>query len=375
MVVGCVKEIKRKEYRVGLTPGDVREYAAHGHTVLMETEAGKGAGYTDEAYAASGAMIAATADEVWTIADMVVKVKEPLEAEYAKLREGQILFTYLHLAASKTLTQALLQSGCAGVAYETVFDTKGGLPLLRPMSEVAGRLSVQEGAKCLERPQGGLGLLLGGVPGVSAAKVAVLGCGVVGASALKIAVGMEADITVLDTNLERLAYLDDLYGGRIHTLYSTKTAIEEVLPTADLLIGAVLLPGAAAPKLLTRGHLSLMRPGTVIVDVAVDQGGCCETTRPTYHDDPTYMVDDVVHYCVANMPGAVPRTSTRALTNATLPYGLALADHGLKEAVLRNAGLAQGLNCLFGKLTCQQVAKSHDMTYTPVRDILERRVH
>lgn len=375
MVVGCVREIKHKEYRVGLTPADVREYVAHGHTVLLEAGAGAAAGYPDEQYVTAGAAIAQNADEVWAACDMVVKVKEPLEEEYPKIREGQLLFTYLHLAASKPLTQAMLQSGCAAVAYETVRGVRGGLPLLRPMSEVAGRLSVQEGAKCLERPQGGLGLLLGGVPGVPAAKVLVLGGGVVGSAALKIAVGMEADITVLDTNLERLAYLDDLYGGRIHTLYSTKSAVEEALPTADLVIGAVLLPGAAAPKLLERRHLAMMRPGAVIVDVAVDQGGCCETTHPTYHDDPTYVVDGVVHYCVANMPGAVPRTSTRALTNATLPYGLALADYGLEDAIRKDAGLAEGLNCFYGSLTCRQVAQSLDLPYTPMEQALGRRVH
>lgn len=370
MKVGCVKEIKKHEYRVGLTPENVNAYTGRGHQVAMEAGAGLGSGFSDEEYAAMGAVILATAAEVWAFADMIVKVKEPLAEEYASMRENQIVYTYLHLAADRPLTDALLSKKVKAVAYETIRDHNGGLPLLKPMSEVAGRLSIQEGAKYLERPMGGMGLLLGGVPGVPRAKVVILGGGVVGTNACKMAVGLGADVTILDKSLDRLTYLDDLFGARIQTLYSQDATIEQELHRADLVIGAVLIPGAAAPKLIKKRHLAGMKKGSVIVDVAVDQGGCCETTRATYHDDPIFVVDGVVHYCVANMPGAVSRTSTIALTNATLAYGLAIAGMGLEGAVSESPCLYPGVNCYGGKLTCKEVADSFGMKHTELKSLL-----
>ena len=366
MTVGCVKELKRHEYRVGLTPTNVREYCTHGHRVVVQAGAGAGSGFPDDQYQLAGAEIATEAAEVWHLADMVVKVKEPLPEEYALVRQGQVVFTYFHLAADHGLTKAMLDSGCKAEAYETERDAAGALPLLKPMSEVAGRLSVQEGARCLEKPQGGRGVLLGGVPGVARGNIVILGGGMVGTNACKMAIGAGARVTVLDTSTARLEYLDDIFGSQIETLYSSAAALEELLPTADLVIGAVLIPGGATPKLLRREHLTLMQPGSVIVDVAIDQGGCVETSRPTYHDEPTFEVDGVIHYCVGNMPGAVPNTSTRALTGATLPYGLAIADMGLEAAVRQDAGLAAGVNTYLGSLTCKEVAEAFGMPYTPL---------
>jgi alanine dehydrogenase len=366
MKIGTVKEIKKHEYRVGMTPDAVRAYSAHGHTVYIEKGAGEGAGFDDAEYEAAGAKMLSNASDVFSECDMIVKVKEPLPDEYELMRKGQIIYTYLHLAASEDLTMAMLKRKVKGVAYETIQDANGGLPCLRPMSEIAGRLSVQEGAKFLEKPFGGRGVLLGGVPGVSRGKVAILGGGTVGANACRIAVGMGAQVTVLDLSLERLAYLDDIYRGEITTLYSTQTAIEDSLAEADLVIGAVLIPGAAAPKLIKRSYLSGMKKGSVIVDVAVDQGGCCETTHATYHNDPVFMIDDVVNYCVANMPGSVPRTATQALNNATLSYGLKIADMGLEEACKANKSIATGVNIYNGLCTYENVATCFGLKYTPV---------
>jgi len=366
MKVGCVKEVKKFEFRVGLTPDNAHEYNAHGHEVYIQSGAGEGSGYTDDEYTEAGAAVLPGAGDVWGACDMIVKVKEPLEEEYPFLRKGQIIFTYFHLAADKSLTETLLQCGVKAVAYETVTDPEGGLPLLKPMSEIAGRLSIQEGAKALEKPMGGMGILLGGVPGVSKAKVVVLGGGVVGFNACKVAVGFGADVTVFDVNIQKLTALDNYFDGKVQTLYSTSAVIKRYLANADLVIGAVLIPGGAAPKLIKREYLKLMKKGSVIVDVAVDQGGCCETSKQTYHDAPTYEVDGVVHYCVGNMPGAVSKTSTTALTNATLSYGLQIADKGLEKAVLENDGLARGVNCYNGALTCKEVAESFGMEYIPL---------
>ena len=363
MIVGCVKEIKKHEYRVGLTPDNVRDYVARGHAVMMERDAGAGSSFTNEEYSAAGAMVVDSAADVWAKAEMIVKVKEPLEQEYPLMRKGQILYTYLHLAADKKLTDAVLSSGVKAVAYETVSDKNGGLPLLTPMSEVAGRLSVQEGAKYLEKPFGGRGVLLSGVPGTKKGKVVILGAGVVGTNACKIAVGVGADVTIMDINLDRLRQLNDIFGAQVQTMYSSEASIRNELADADLVIAAVLIPGSAAPKLIKKSYLKNMKPGSVIVDVAVDQGGCCETTHATYHDDPVFVVDGVVHYCVGNMPGAVPRTSTTALTNATLRYGLLIADHGLEEACQKNPFLVGGINAYLGKLTCKQVADTFGMDY------------
>ena len=365
MKVGCVREIKKLEFRVGLTPDNAREYRAHGHEVYIQAGAGEGSGYADEDYTAAGVEILPGAKDVWDACGMIVKVKEPLAEEFPLMRQDQIIYAYLHLAADKNLTEVLLNSRVKAVAYETITDADGGLPLLKPMSEIAGRLSVQEGAKALEKPMGGMGVLLGGVPGVMKAKVLILGGGVVGFNACKAAVGLGADVTVVDVSIPRLTYLDDYFEGRIQTLYSTEAAIERGLANADLVIGAVLVPGGASPKLVKREHLKLMKKGSVIVDVAVDQGGCCETTRPTYHDAPTYEIDGVVHYCVANMPGAVSKTSTVALTNATLAYGLKIADKGLEKAASEDRGLALGVNCYRGYLTCEEVAAAFGMDYTP----------
>ncbi|MCO5734017.1 alanine dehydrogenase [Rhizobium sp. SSA_523] len=357
MRVGCPKEIKDHEYRVGLTPGAVREYVAHGHEVLIETRAGAGIGAEDSAYVAAGAKIAGSAREIFDRCDMIVKVKEPQPSEWSALREGQILYTYLHLAPDPEQTKGLLASGVTAVAYETVTDDRGGLPLLAPMSEVAGRLAIQAGATALQKANGGRGILLGGVPGVLPAKVTVIGGGVVGLHAARMAVGLGADVTILDRSLPRLRQLDDIFAGRIHTRYSTIDAVEEEVFSADLVIGAVLIPGAAAPKLVTSDMLTGMQKGAVIVDVAIDQGGCFETSRPTTHSDPTYVVEGIVHYCVANMPGAVPITSAHALNNATLQHGLALADRGLR-ALAEDRHLKNGLNVHRGRVTNRAVAEA-----------------
>ncbi|WEX79053.1 alanine dehydrogenase [Sinorhizobium numidicum] len=357
MRVGCPKEIKNHEYRVGLTPGSVREYIAHGHEVIVETKAGAGIGADDDAYRAAGAKIVQTAKEVFEKSDMVVKVKEPQPSEWTQLHEGQILYTYLHLAPDPEQTGGLLNSGVTAIAYETVTDDRGGLPLLAPMSEVAGRLAIQAGATSLQKANGGRGILLGGVPGVLPAKVAIIGGGVVGLHAAKMAVGLGADVSIVDRSIPRLRQLDDIFNGRVHTRYSTIDALEEEVFSADLVIGAVLIPGAAAPKLVTREMLSGMKKGAVIVDVAIDQGGCFETSHATTHSDPTFVVDSVVHYCVANMPGAVPITSTHALNNATLHYGLQLADRGLK-AIAEDRHLRAGLNVHRGRVTNAAVAEA-----------------
>ena len=357
MRVGCPKEIKNNEFRVGLTPGSVREYIAHGHEVIVETGAGLGIDADDGAYRAAGAKIVETAKDVFEQSDMIVKVKEPQPAEWAMLREGQLLYTYLHLAPDPEQTKGLLGSGCTAIAYETVTDSHGGLPLLAPMSEVAGRLSIQAGATALEKVNGGRGLLLGGVPGVLPGKVTIIGGGVVGLNAAKMAVGLGADVTIVDRSLGRLRELDDIFNGRIHTRYSTIEAVEEEVFSADIVVGAVLIPGAAAPKLVTREMLSGMKKGAVIVDVAIDQGGCFETSHATTHSNPTFEVDGVIHYCVANMPGAVPVTSAHALNNATLQYGLQLADKGLK-AIAENRHLRAGLNVHRGRITNEAVASA-----------------
>jgi len=368
MRIGTVKEIKHNEYRVGLTPNNVREYINNGHEVFVQAGAGLGSSLTDEDYTAAGAKILPTAKDVWETCEMVAKVKEPLPDEYPLIREGQIVYTYLHLAADKTLTETLLSTKSKAVAYETIRDAAGGLPLLRPMSEIAGKLSVQAGARCLERPVGGRGVLLGGAVGVDKGNIVIIGGGIVGTGALKTAMGLGANVTIFDNNFDRLTYLDDVFGVR--TMYSTMANIEAALPEADLVIGAVLIPGAAAPKLIKREFLKSMKPGSVIVDVAVDQGGCCETTKATYHDNPTFIVDGVIHYCVANMPGAVSQTSTFALTNATLRYGLKIANMGLEAAVKTDPGLMLGVNCYKGHLTCEPVARDFGLTYTAPESLL-----
>ncbi len=357
MRVGVPAEIKPGEHRVGLTPTAVREYVAHGHDVLVEAGAGQGAGYADEAFRKAGATIVADADAVFAGADMIVKVKEPQKIEWERLEPRHILFTYLHLAPDPAQTEGLVKSGCAAIAYETVTDARGGLPLLAPMSEVAGRIAVFSAAETLLKHNGGMGLLLCGVPGVSPARVAVLGGGVVGMNAARMAMGLNAEVVVLERSIPRMRELDDIFMGRVLTRYSTLDAVEDEILKADVVIGAVLTAGAAAPKLVKREHLSRMKPGSVLVDVSIDQGGCFETSHPTTHAEPTYTVDGVVHYCVANMPGAAPRTSSEALGNATLPFGLALADHGL-DALKRDKHLARGLNVLKGELTHPAVAEA-----------------
>jgi alanine dehydrogenase len=357
MRVGVPKEIKPGEHRVGLPPTAAREYVAHGHQVLVETTAGQGAGYGDDAYVKAGATIAPDADAVFAGSDMIVKVKEPQKVEWERLAPHHILFTYLHLAPDPAQTEGLLASGCAAIAYETVTDARGGLPLLAPMSEVAGRIAVFSAAETLLKHNGGMGLLLCGVPGVPPARVAVLGGGVVGMNAARMAMGLNAEVVVLERSIPRMRELDDIFMGRVLTRYSTLDAIEEEILKADVVIGAVLTAGAAAPKLIKRADLSRMKPGSVLVDVSIDQGGCFETSHPTTHAEPTYTVDGVVHYCVANMPGAAPRTSSEALVHATLPFGLALADHGL-NALARDKHLARGLNVLKGELTHPAVAQA-----------------
>jgi alanine dehydrogenase len=370
MLVGTVKEIKNHEYRVGLTPESAHELVAHGHTVLVETGAGAGIGASDEAYVAAGAQIVATAAEVFARADMVVKVKEPQAVERAMLREGQILYTYLHLAPDPEQTADLVKSGAVCIAYETVTDPTGGLPLLKPMSQVAGRMAIQAGATALEKAHGGRGVLLGGVPGVLPAKVAVIGGGVVGFNAAQMAAGLGADVTIIDRSPEVLERLSNHFESRAKTLYAGKANIAAAVAEADLVIGAVLVPGAAAPKLVTRDMLTTMKPGAVLVDVAIDQGGCFETSHATTHAEPTYVVDGVVHYCVANMPGGVARTSTYALNNVTLPHALAIANLGWKAALARNVHLANGLNVAFGKVTYEAVAKDLGYAYTPAADLI-----
>ncbi|AEA98280.2 alanine dehydrogenase [Alteromonas mediterranea] len=369
MLVGVPKEIKNHEYRVGLTPAAVKEFVSHGHSVLVETNAGDAIGFTDEMYVEAGAAIASTAEQVFAEAEMIVKVKEPQPNECKMLRKGQTLYTYLHLAPDPMQTQLLVESGATCIAYETVTDDRNGLPLLAPMSEVAGRMSVQAGAHYLEKAHGGSGTLLGGVPGVAPGKVLVIGGGVVGTNAAKMALGLGADVTILDRSLPRLRQLDDIFNGQVKTVYSTVDAIEHYSSKADLVVGAVLIPGAAAPKLLTREQIKAMKPGSVLVDVAIDQGGCFETSKATTHQDPVYIVDDVVHYCVANMPGGVARTSTMALNNATLPFGLALANKGPAKAMLEDKHLLNGLNVHEGKVTYKAVVdalgEELGLTYTP----------
>ncbi len=370
MRVGTVREIKNHEYRIGLTPESVRELAAHGHEVWVETGAGNGIGASDKDYIAAGATIKATAPEIFAGCEMVVKVKEPQPGERAMLREGQILYTYLHLAPDPEQTADLVKSGVTAIAYETVTGPGNALPLLKPMSQVAGRMSIQAGATALEKANGGRGVLLGGVPGVLPAKVVVIGGGVVGFNAAQMAVGMGADVTILDRDPDVLERLDNHFQGRARTLYSGKASLAAQVAEADLVIGAVLVPGAAAPKLVTREMLSTMKPGAVLVDVAIDQGGCFETSHATTHADPTYIVDDVVHYCVANMPGAVARTSTYALNNVTLPHALRIANLGWKAALKANPHLADGLNVHAGKVTYEAVARELGYPYTPVAEVL-----
>ncbi len=370
MKIGVPKEIKTLEFRVGMTPAGVHEVISEGHEVIVETNAGLGIGETDAAYEAVGATVVATPEEVFAAAEMIVKVKEPQLHECEMLRPDQVLFTYLHLAPDPAQTEALVKSGTTAIAYETVTADDGSLPLLTPMSEVAGRLSIQAGAFALQKANGGCGKLLGGVPGVKPAKVVVIGGGVSGANAADMAVGLGADVTILDRSLPRLRELDDIWGGRVHTVYSTKHAIEELAADADLIIGAVLVAGAAAPKLVSAQNVKDMQPGSVMVDISIDQGGCFETSHATTHADPTYVVDDVVHYCVANMPGAVPRTSTYALTNATLPFVKSLANLGWVEALKQDPHLANGLNVTSGRVTYEAVARDLGYDYLSAEDAL-----
>ncbi|WP_416308430.1 alanine dehydrogenase [Neptunicella sp. SCSIO 80796] len=375
MLIGVPKEIKNHEYRVGLTPAAVKEFVTHGHSVIVETNAGAAIGFANEQYIAAGAEIIDTPEEIFAKAEMIVKVKEPQPNECKMLRKGQTLYTYLHLAPDPKQTELLVASGATCIAYETVTDNRNGLPLLAPMSEVAGRMSVQAGAHYLEKAHGGSGTLLGGVPGVSPGKVLILGGGVVGINAAKMAIGMGADVTILDRSLPRLRELDDIFLGRVKTVFSTVDAIEYYSATADLIVGAVLIPGAAAPKLLTAEHIKNMKEGSVIVDVAIDQGGCFETAHATTHQDPVYTIDGVVHYCVANMPGGVARTSTMALNNATLPFGLALANKGPKQAMLDDPHLLNGLNVHEGKVTYKAVVdalgEQLNLTYVDAREALQ----
>jgi alanine dehydrogenase len=367
--IGVAKEIKTDEYRVALTPAGARELVQRGHDVLVEAGAGDGSSMPDEDYERAGAKLG-TVDEVWETAELLLKVKEPIEAEYKRLRDDLVLFTYLHIAADEPLTRALLDSGIKAVAYETVETDDRRLPLLAPMSEIAGRLASQAGAYFLEKPLGGRGLLLGGVPGVQPGKVLVLGGGVVGYNAAVIAIGLGAQVTILDRSIDRMRYLDEILSGRVSTVMSSTLQIETMIGDADVVIGAVLVPGARAPKLVTRDMLGGMKKGAVIVDVAIDQGGCVETAHATTHSDPVYEVDGVIHYCVANMPGGVPITSTKALTNATLPYVEAIAEHGLADAVARDKALAKGVNVLEGRITYEPVAEAHGLDYTPLDELL-----
>ena len=366
MIIGVPKEIKNNENRVGMTPAGVQEMTKHGHTVYVQAGAGVNSGFSDDAYIAAGAKILPTIEDVYAIAEMIVKVKEPIASEYALVRKGQLVFTYFHFASSEPLTKAMVESGAVCCAYETVERKDRSLPLLVPMSEVAGRMAVQEGCYFLERPRGGKGKLMGGVPGVKPAKVFVIGAGIVGTAAARTAAGMGADVTICDISLPRLAYLTDVMPRNVKTLMSSEYNIREELKSADLVVGSVLIPGAKAPKLVTRDMLSLMEPGTVLVDVAIDQGGCFETSHPTTHEEPTYYVDGILHYCVANIPGAVPYTSTLALTNATLPYALQLADKGWRKACADNEELRKGLNVVEGKVVYRQVAEAWGFPYEPL---------
>ena len=370
MIIGVPKEVKVREYRVGLIPAGVRQLVNRGHKVLVQKGAGEGSGLTDDMYVAAGAEIVDSPDEVWARADLVMKVKEPIEEEFPRMREGQILYTYLHLAAAKQLARELVKRKVTGIAYETIELADGSLPALRPMSMVAGRMSIQVGAIYLEKERGGKGILLGGVPGVRKGKVVILGGGTVGVNAAKMAMGLGAEVTVLDINVDRLAYLDDVFFGRLQTMYSDPHTIEEAVTKADLVVGAVLKAGARAPHLVTREMVAAMEPGSVIVDVAVDQGGCIATCRPTNHDNPTYTVDGVIHYCVTNMPGAVARTSTFALNNATIPYVLKLADLGFERAIKEDPALARGVNTFKGHVTHEAVAEAVEMPYTPLDQLL-----
>jgi alanine dehydrogenase len=367
--VGVAKEIKPDEYRVALTPAGARELVQRKHDVLIESGAGEGSAFADDAYAAAGARIVSV-DEVWAESELLLKVKEPIEPEYPRMREGLVLFTYLHIAADEPLTRALVASGIAAVAYETVETDAGALPLLAPMSEIAGRLAAQAGAYFLEKPLGGRGLLLGGVPGVAPGRVLVIGGGIVGYNAAVIALGLGANVTILDRSIDRMRHLEEVLSGRVSLVMSSSLQIEESVKDADVVIGAVLIPGALAPKLVTRAMVGQMKNGSVLVDVAIDQGGCTETSHPTTHSDPVYTVDGVTHYCVANMPGAVPITATKALTNATLPYVEAIADYGLAQAVTRDLTLARGVNVLDGKVTYEAVADAHNLDYAPLEEVL-----
>ncbi|MBO7239854.1 MAG: alanine dehydrogenase [Bacteroidaceae bacterium] len=366
MIIGVPKEIKNNENRVGMTPAGVQEMTKHGHTVYVQATAGINSGFSDDAYIAAGAKILPTIEDVYAIAEMIVKVKEPIASEYALVRKGQLVFTYFHFASSEPLTKAMVESGAVCCAYETVERKDRSLPLLVPMSEVAGRMAVQEGCYFLERPRGGKGKLMGGVPGVKPAKVFVIGAGIVGTAAARTAAGMGADVTICDISLPRLAYLTDVMPRNVKTLMSSEYNIREELKTADLVVGSVLIPGAKAPKLVTRDMLALMQPSSVLVDVAIDQGGCFETSRPTTHEEPTYYVDGILHYCVANIPGAVPYTSTLALTNATLPYALQLADKGWRKACADNEELRKGLNVVEGKVVYREVAQAWGLPYEPL---------
>ena len=370
MIIGVPKEIKTREYRIGMTPAGAQQLVARGHKVLVETRAGEGSGLRDEQFTAVGAEVVPSAADVWRRADMIMKVKEPLPAEFEYFRPGLIIYTYLHLAAEPTLTRKLMDTKVRAVAYETIQVADGSLPLLRPMSEVAGRMAVQAGATCLEKWRGGKGVLLGGVPGTRRGRVVILGGGVVGRNAAHIAVGMGAQVTILDVHAKTMDYLEDIFRGAIETLYSNPANIEEVVTRADLVIGAVLVTGAKAPTLVPRSLVSKMEKGSVIVDVAIDQGGCIETVRPTSHDNPTYEVDGVIHYCVPNMPGAVSHTSTFALTNTTMKYALALADHGVAAAAKADPALALGINCYDGACTYEAVAQAHGLGYTPLTSVL-----
>ncbi len=366
MIIGIPKEIKNNENRVGATPAGVKELVKHGHTLYVQHTAGEGSGFSDEEYVAAGAKILPTIEDVYSIAEMIIKVKEPIEPEYPLVRKGQVLFTYFHFASDLPLTEAMMKAEAVCIAYETVRDRQGTLPLLIPMSEVAGRMSVQEGARFLEKPQGGRGVLLGGVPGVAPAKVLVLGAGVVGRNAALMAAGLGADVTITDISLPTLRHCAETMPKNVKTLYSSQHNIEQQLPSTDLVIGSVLIPGAKAPHLITKDMVKLLRPGSVMVDVAIDQGGCFETSHPTTHSEPTFVVDGVIQYAVANIPGAVPYTSTLALTNATLPYALRLADLGWQEACRRDPGLADGVNMVDGHITFKAVAEAFDLPYTPL---------
>ena len=371
MIIGVPKEIKNNENRVALTPAGVKEFCKRGHQVYIQNNAGFDSGFINDDYESAGAKILPTIEEVYAIAEMIIKVKEPIESEYRLIKENQLLFTYFHFASYRPLTEAMIESKAVCLAYETVEKADRSLPLLVPMSEVAGRMAVQEGAKYLEKPMQGRGILLGGVPGVNPAKVLILGGGIVGTQAAKMAAGLGADVTIVDVSLPRMRYLSDIMPANVSTLMSNEYNIRELIPHQDLIVGAVLIPGAKAPHLITRDMLKDMKPGTVLVDVAVDQGGCIETCKPTTHQDPTYIIDDVIHYCVANMPGAVPYTSTVALTNATLPYGLELANKGWKKACKQNKELKLGLNVLNGEVVYKAVAEAFDLPYTEVEKFLK----